>query len=607
MNLQSKTTHPKPPLNPMFSQKFLLVLSACFLLAIIQVHAQTRDLDRDADTIFLATGVITMDEKNPEAQAVAVLDGKIQAVGTKAQVLTFKGNKTKVIDLGDATLMPGFIDIHTHPILSAMMGETIDISGFNHKNQAQVMASLKQGIKEKGKGKWVIAYGWDPAILNDLTAPTLEELDRLAPDNPLLIIAQTLHSGFVNSLAYEAAGITRDTPDPVGGYFDKDEAGNLTGLIVEVGAMARFSSSTPKFPRSAYLYLLTKQMETYAKAGYTTMVAPGLQPIIPKHIQSLKEVAQHPDTPVRVFTYPLFDKLANTGFTPSQGNRGFKVMGPKFWIDGSPYAGGMAMDEPYLDNGFTRNKLGIKPGEKGHLTYDDKTLFAQVEKFHKQGWQISAHVQGERAAKQFLDAVEAAQKNFPRTDHRHRMEHNALITRAQLERAFDLGVTPSFYIDHINYYGDALNDFIVGPERANRFMPLNWAKQAGHRVTIHTDSPSSPIGVLREMRIAVTRKTRSGKYILGPDQAISVEDAIKAVTLNAAWQIFEEDTRGSIEKGKLADFTVLSANLKKVPPKDWDSIKILGTYLAGVPVATGGWSWRKTDLMVQTLWGMITD
>lgn len=578
-------------------------LCSLFIFGGKEIHAQ----EIQADKIFLGGDIITVDDNNPEVKAIAVHNGKIQAIGSEAEVLKFKGPKTEVIDLQGNTLMPGFIDIHTHPILSSMMAETIDISGFNHKNRKEVMESLKKGIEEKGSGKWVLAYGWDPAILRNLEAPTLEELDQLAPENPLFIIAQTLHSGFANSLALKAAGISKDTPNPEGGFFDKDENGELTGLIVEIGAMAKFSNATPKYPRAAYVYLLTKQMETYSKADYTTVVAPGLQPIIPKHIQSLQEVAEHPNTPVRVFTYPLFDKLEKTDFKPSQGNHQFKVLGPKFWIDGSPYAGGMAMNESYLDNDFTRNKLGIKSGEKGHLNYDDEKLFSLVSKFHKEGWQIAAHIQGERAAKQFLDAVEAAQESFPRKDYRHRMEHNALVTSEQLKRAFDLGVTPSYYIDHVYYYGDALKEVIVGPERASRFMPINSAKKAGHRFTIHTDSPSSPIGVLREMRVAVTRKTRSGKYVLGPDEAITVDDAIKAVTINAAWQIFEEKTRGSLEVGKLADFTVISKNLKKTPPEEWKSIEIVGTYLAGEPPVNEGWSWRKTNLMLRTVWGMIFD
>ena len=563
--------------------------------------------ENKADKIFVGGDIITVDDKNPEARAIAVHNGKIQAIGSETEVLKYEGYNTEVIDLKGNTLMPGFIDIHTHPILSAKTAETIDVSGFNHKNQAEVMESLKKGIEEKGSGEWVIAFGWDPAILRNLEAPTLKELDQMAPENPLFIIAQTLHSGFANSLALEEAGINKYTPNPEGGYFDKDENGELTGLIVEVGAMTKIADATPKYPRAAYLYLLTKQMETYSKAGYTTIVAPGLQPIIPKHIQSLKEVAEHPNSPVRVFTDPLFDRLEKPQFKPSQGNQKFKVLGPKFWIDGSPYAGGMAMNEPYLDNEFTRNKLGIKFGKKGHLTYDDERLFFLIEKFHKEGWQIAAHVQGERAAKQFLDAVEEAQQNFPRKDYRHRMEHNALVTSEQLKRAFRLGVTPSFYIDHIYYYGDALKEVIVGPKRAARFMPVNSSKKAGHRFTLHTDSPSSPIGVLRMMRVAVTRKTRSGKYVLGHDEKITVNDAIKAVTINAAWQIFEEDTRGSLEVGKLADFTVLTRNLKKLPPEEWKSVEIVGTYLAGEPAVNEGLSWRKINLMIQTIWGMIFD
>jgi len=591
--------------------KYLLAkrIALSFIVCILIIFGGNGILSQEnkADKIFLGGDIITVDDNNPEAQAVAVRNGKILAIGSETEVLKYEGSNTEVIDLKGNTLLPGFIDIHTHPILSAKTAETIDISGFNHKNQAEVMESLKKGIEEKSRGEWVIAYGWDPAILRNLEAPTLDELDQMAPENPLFIIAQTQHSGFANSLTLEAAGITKDTPDPEGGYFDKDENGELTGLIVEVGAMTKLVNAAPQYPRSAYLYLLTKQMETYSKAGYTTIVAPGLQPLIPKHIQSLQEVAEHPNAPVRVLTYPLFDRLEKTDFKPSEGNQKFKVLGPKFWIDGSPYAGGMAMNEPYLDNEFTRNKLGIKPGEKGHLTYDDERLFFLVDKFHKEGWQIAAHIQGERAAKQFLDAVEKAQQSFPRKDYRHRMEHNALVTSEQLKRAFRLGVTPSFYIDHIYYYGDALKEVIVGPKRASRFMPINSAKKAGHRFTIHTDSPSSPIGVLREMRVAVTRKTRSGKYVLGRDEAITVDDAIKAVTINAAWQIFEEDTRGSLKVGKLADFTVLSRNLKKIPPEEWKSVEIIGTYLSGEPAVNEGWSWRKINLMIQTIWGMIFD
>lgn len=589
----------------LLAKRIALSFFVCYLIIFggKGIHAQ----ENNADKIFLGGDIITVDDNNPEVQAVAVRNGKIQAIGSETEVLKYEGSNTEVIDLKGNTLMPGFIDIHTHPILSAKTAELIDVSGFNHKNQAEVMESLKTGIEEKGSGEWAIAYGWDPAILRNLEIPTLKELDQIAPENPLFIIAQTIHSGFANSLALEAAGITKDTPNPEGGYFDKDENGELTGLIVEVGAMEKIFDATVKYPRAAYLYLLTKQMETYSKAGYTTIVAPGLGPIIPKHIQSLQEVAEHPNAPVRVFTYPLFDRLEKTDFKPSQGNQKFKVLGPKFWIDGSPYAGGMAMNEPYLDNEFTRNKLGIKSGEKGHLTYDDERLFSLVNKFHKEGWQIAAHIQGERAAKQFLDAVEKVQQSFPRKDFRHRMEHNALVTSEQLKRAFKLGVTPSFYIDHIYYYGDALKEVIVGPKRASRFMPINSAKKAGHRFTLHTDSPSSPIGVLRMMRVAVTRKTRSGKYVLGRDEAITVDDAIKAVTINAAWQIFEEDTRGSLKVGKLADFTVLSRNLKKIPPEEWRSVEIIGTYLSGEPAVNEGWSWHKINLMIQTIWGMIFD
>ncbi len=576
---------------------FLFSLAAC---------AKKPSQDNLADKIFLGGNIITVDENNPEAQAIAVYKGKILAVGSEAEVLKFKGSQTEIIDLQGNTLMPGLIDAHTHPILSSMMGQVVDISGFSHDSPAEVMESLKRGIEDAKKGEWVIAYGWDPAILRDLKAPTIQELDQLAPDNPLLILTQTLHTAFVNSKAFEEAGVTKDTPNPQGGYFEKDENGEFTGTIIEVTAISKFKEATPKFPDSAYLYLLVGQLETYSKAGYTTIIAPGVQAIIPNHIQSFQEVSEYEGAPVRSFTYPPHEFMDDTPYLPNQGNDRFKVLGIKIWIDGSPYAGSMAMNEPYLDTDLTREGLGITSGERGHLNYDDETLFSLIEKYHRQGWQIAAHTQGERAVDQFLNAVEYAQEKFPRQDHRHRMEHNALITAEQLERATKLGVTTSFYIEHVSYYGDALYEDIVGPERASRFMPMNTAINAGQLASMHTDSPSSPIDVFHAMQTAVLRKTQSG-YILGPDERISVDDAIKAVTFNAAWQIFEEDTRGSLEVGKLADFTIISQNIREIPPEEWTEIEIVATYLAGNEIIYKKVTAPKIKLIAQTVFGMATE
>ena len=177
-----------------------------------------------ADLIVLGQ-IITVDELRPRAEAVAVRDGRIHVVGSREEVLAYKGTATRVVELGDAVLLPGLIDAHSHPIMSAMMSQTLDISGFHHSTRAEVMEVIDRGVAQAGGGEWVIAYGWDPALVPDLSPPTLAELDAIAPNNPLLIIAQTLHSAHANSAAFSAAGITRDSPDPAGGYFERDEDG----------------------------------------------------------------------------------------------------------------------------------------------------------------------------------------------------------------------------------------------------------------------------------------------------------------------------------------------------------------------------------------------
>ena len=226
---------------------------------------------------------------------------------------------------------------------------------------------------------------------------------------------------------------------------------------------------------------------------------------------------------------------------------------------------------------------------------------------HADAWQIAAHIQGERAADQFFNAISHAQQHHSNKNMRHRMEHNALVTQQQFKTANRLGLTPSFYINHIFYYGDALHDNIVGPERAKRFMVVQSAIEAGHTVSLHTDTPSSPIGPIRAMQGAVLRSTRSSQHTLGQNEQLSVMDAIKTMTINGAWQISQEHNRGSIEVGKMADFTVLSHNLTQLPVTQWQNVKVIETYLAGNKTNSDGWSWRKTQLVAQTLWHMLLD
>ncbi len=577
--------------------------------ATVSVPVCAADKQEPADTIFSGGHIVTVNDTQPAAEAVAVRDGVIVAVGQEGEVLAWKGPKTELVDLGTQTLMPGLIEPHTHPLASALLSQAVDVSGFSHDSRDSMMAALAEAVEKAGKGEWIIAFGWDPAMKLGLRAPSLAEMDRLAPDNPLLIMTQTMHTVFVNSPAYQSAGVTRDTPSPGGtGSFDKDEHGNLNGTVRESPAISRFRAQFGPVPRAAYAYLLAEQYNAYARNGYTTIGAAGPPPVVDDHLGLLRETALHPTAPLRTFVYVLTGIMSSPVAAAGSDTGNYRVLGVKLHVDGSPYAGGMAMRRPYLETELTTTGLGIPAGSRGHLNFSDAELFSMVSEHHSAGRQVAAHVQGERAMDQYLDAIEAALDAHPRRDHRHRLEHNALITDAQLERAARLGVTPSFYIDHVHLYGRALKDSIVGPQRAARFMPLGWARKHGHRFSIHTDTPASPFGPFRALRGAVTRKMRTQAggqgEVLGPDQRVSIEDAIKAMTINAAWQLFAEDRIGSIEVGKLADFVVLSENPLLIDPDRLTEIEIMETYLGGRRVKTEGWSKRKIVLMAKALWAL---
>jgi predicted amidohydrolase YtcJ len=442
-------------------------------------------------------------------------------------------------------------------------------------------------------------------MVEDLDNPTLAELDAIAPDVPLLVLTQMMHHAFINSAGYRAAGITRETPDPPGGgAFLRDESGALNGVVYEVSALERVLAVMPRPPEGAVELIFNLQLAKYAEAGYTAIGVLGPVETAGYPLDFMSELVSRENAPVRAFVYASPDQVERSRWAPGHGGDRFQLKGVKLYLDGSPYTGGAAFAEPYRNTELTLERMGLDRDHRGELNYERDELIAVIARYHRAGHQLAVHVQGELAVEQALDAFEAVLAEYPRADHRHRLEHNAAITRGQLERAARAGLTTSFFIDHIYFYGHGLPE-IVGGERAARFMPIASALRAGHRVSIHTDNPATPIGPFRAMRTAVTRKTRATGEVLGPGERISIDDALRAVTLDAAWQMFEERERGSIEVGKAADFALLSANPRKVDPERLAEIEVRGTWIEGVAVDTSPYTWTNLRLALRVAVGFV--
>jgi predicted amidohydrolase YtcJ len=514
------------------------------------------------------------------AEAVAISEDRITAVGAAGEVLATRTADTEIVDLRGATLTPGLIEPHTHPDVAAQLYSWVDVSGFRHPQVAGVEEALGAAIAGTPAGEWVFAFGMDPMLTADLGTWNRDRLDHMAPDNPVVVMIQSMHTVFVNSAALAAAGITEDTPDPAGGgRFLRDAGGRLTGAAIEQPAINVFAS---RYPQSADLLRsrADAQSERYRRAGITTIGAAGL--FLPKALVPLFGSIMR-DQPVRTVAYLHHNQAMDTEIAPGSGDDRFRYQGVKFWYDGSPYSGTMLLDEPYLPSPLCCDVLGIAEGTVGHANFDPDDLAGQLSALKARSWQVLTHAQGDRGTREILDLYEKVLGNDAATDHRWRLEHCALIQPDQVARARRLGVALSFHVNHVRYYGPELRDGILGRERASGLMPLKTALDAGHRISLHADTPMYPAEPLSLMSTAVTRLTRTGDR-LAPEQAISAEQALRTVTIDAAWQLFAEDRIGSIEPGKYADFTVLERNPLEVPPEEIDRIEVLGTWLSGQPM-----------------------
>jgi len=575
---------------------FLLII---FVLIFLGYFYISKDFTKVEPTIYNNGTIITLEEELPFAEAMLVEDGIIKAIGTNEEIINLNSDIIKIVDLNGATILPGFIDPHTHVALSAFLDNMVDLSGFTHKTNQEVWNHLRKVVKTKKAGEWIVCKGIDPILVEDLITPNIAFLDEIAPENPLIMISQSLHTYWVNTKTFEKVGITKATKDPSKtSYYEKDDKGNLTGLIAEQEAFIPILERLKKdvLTSKDLINSTIKVLNEYAKNGNTTVVSAGItindtKPLrLYEHLSTdkpsfinqllatfgmLPKRTQNP----RHFLYMRFDKAF---LLPKEKkhNDSYNILGVKHWYDGSPYTGSMYLEDPYMVSDLTLQGLHIPEGYSGKPLIKKEDLVNFIKEYHIKGWQIAIHTQGDIANRKVLEAFEEVDKQVDINKGRHRIEHCVLLSEASLDRIKDLNITPSFHINHLYYYGKALKNDIIGKERADKILSVGSAQAKDIIYSMHADQPMFESKPFRLIQTAVERETKEGDT-LGFNQRISVLNGIKAMTINAAWQINMEAKLGSLKKGKYADFVILDKNPLKISTNELEHIKILRTFING--------------------------
>lgn len=535
---------------------------------------------QDGVCIFTGGDIVTMDAQRPTAEAVAVRGGRIVAVGSRDDAsAALHGHAAHTEELEGTTLMPGFVEPHGHPLYTGMLrgSPVVDIRAVTVPTFTAALQMIRRRVAKAQPGEFLHFFGLDAALHSDMYEPSIQELDAIAPHNPLTIQTANCHSVFGNSLAFARRGWDRTSPDPFGGHICHDDQGNLTGKVEERAASLLLEPMMQDRGAEGTRAAFDEWLWKHVHAGITTGTELAF---LPFHLPFYEAYVQQETPPMRVRAYERINAEHSTAVEPGHGDDIFAVAGVKIWADGSPFVGNIWLNRPYLDTELTRTRMGLQPGNTGHMNYAPAELHETLVAHAARGWQLSTHVQGDRAVDVVLDCYEAAIRAHPRADHRFRLEHCATIRDDQIARAMQLGVLCSFFPNHLYYWGEPIADAMFGPEAAARYMPFGSAARAGMRFSLHCDAPMTDPAPLQCAQIAATRQTQHGR-VLGPEQCVSVEQALRAVTIDAAYQLFMDDRIGSIAVGKYADFVRLERNPHTVAPDALGTIPVLGTWLGG--------------------------
>jgi predicted amidohydrolase YtcJ len=525
-----------------------------------------------ADLIVINANVISIDSAHPSAQAFAVDNGRVTAVGTNAEILKLRAASSQTVDLNGRTVVPGFNDAHVHPRTIFSKGSpyyTPWLGPDAAKNMDDLVAILKAKARTTPTGKLVSGYGYDDVKLG--RHPTRRDLDDVSTTQPVSITHASGHITVVNSYVLHAAGISRETHDPPGGVFDRDPDGTPNGVLRESARGLVQKAIGPEaevdLPPADRLAGLLNCFREYSAKGITSVGIAGGSPESFREIEAVRDAGN----PVRVgfmFMERYLPQLAAAGITRGFGDDRLRITAIKNF-QGNSLSGRTAwLSEAYSDRpGYT----GIPPARS------QESLDKDFQEMHDAGWQIATHSNGDLEIAMVLTAIEHAQAKNPRLDARHRIEHASVMNPELLARAKKDNVILVFH-SYMWEHGDKLASY--GEKRLAYMHAYGTAIDMGIHVAGHSDSPISAADPLLRVQDMVTRKSAQG-VVYGGNQRVSVDEALKVWTLDGAYATFEEQLKGSITPGKLADFVVLEKDPRKVDPDTIKDIEIDATYLEG--------------------------
>lgn len=533
------------------------------------------------DKAFINGKIITVDSKDTMAEAVGVKDNKIVYVGTTCELLPLCKSQTEIIDLSGKTLMPGLVDTHFHPILNGFLGNEITSSIINltsFNSITEVFEIFSQASEKKGPGKWISSMGYEPEFLVEKRYPTLEELDKVAPENPIQCMHVSGHISMYNSLALQSIGVYG--PEDAGKFSNNEievKNGKLTGMVKDHTHFKIWGNVayTEQQQRDAAL----KSQKLLLKNGITSIHDCGECDAPSYHI--MRKLCDKNIFKVRTYmmlhsifgkNYSLEDNehWLKLGMITGLGNEHFRIGSCKFMIDGGSGAPSSACREPYSHD----------PELPGICGWEREEVADYICKIHDAECQATAHAMGDLAIEYMVEGYERAFQKNERPDLRHRIEHCMVVDQNLINRMARLNICPTINTGMLSFNGRKYHK-IYGDKREKYIMALRSMLDAGMKPSIASDAPSGPIG-FATIDGAVNRYDRKTGYQFDTTQAITLLEAIRCATLYGAYASYEEEIKGSIEVGKLADMIILDCDIMSIDLKDLYKVQVEKTYIDGI-------------------------